>query len=101
MSQNNVGRFPADYEELSNYLLRTPVGKKHGRASESEGIGGWVVINPFLYGSTAYLAVTDRGVSGESASGEGFLIGKYKSPEELEEVCYFKQKPAGKQKVHK
>jgi hypothetical protein len=60
-----------------------------------------VVINPFLYGPTAYLSATDRGVSGESASGEGFLIGKYKSPEELEEVCYFKQRSIGKGKTNK
>lgn len=97
--KNSAGRFPdEDSPPLADYTLHTPVRDKHGKALTSEGMGGWIVINPFLIKSTAYLALTDRGVYGASPSGEGFVIGKYKSPKELDEVCYFKQTTQAKKK---
>lgn len=104
IEKNTVGKFPEDATALPNYILKTPVPVKDrtkdklGLTFTSEGVGGWIVINPFVYKSTAYLAITDRGVEGTSPSGEGFVIGKYKSPRDLDEVCYFKQATQSKKR---
>ncbi|MEY4527655.1 MAG: hypothetical protein RL768_1374 [Nitrospirota bacterium] len=97
IEKNTVGKFPEDATALPTYILKTQVPVKDrtkdklGLTLMSEGVGGWIVINPFVYKTTAYLAITDRGVLGTSPHGESFLIGKYKSPTELDEVCYLKQ----------
>lgn len=98
IDKNRIGRFPEEGSPpLATYILRTPVPLKDrtkdrlGRTFMPEGVGGWIVINPFIYKSTAYLVITDRGVDGTSSSGEGVVIDKYKAPKELDEVCYFKQ----------
>ena len=103
MVKNSAGGFPEkDAPPLATYILQTPVPLKDrtkdklGLTFMSEGVGGWIVINPFIYKSTAYLVITDRGVDGTSSSGEGVVIGKYKAPKELDEVCYFKQVPRSK-----
>ena len=104
IEKNTVGKFPEDATVLPTYTLKTPVSVKDrtkdklGLTFMSEGVGGWIVINPFIYKSTAYLAITDRGVEGTSPSGEGFVIGKYKSPRDLDEACYFKQAPQSKKR---
>jgi hypothetical protein len=85
----STGEFPP-LDRLSWYILKTPLRGTQGKMPES--VGGWNIIHPFLYNKLAYLAITDRGIEGRSQFGEGFLIGKYKSSEELDEVCYFKQK---------
>lgn len=92
MIKNSVGRFPGEGSPpLATYMVRTPITGKHGEPLSGEGVGGWIVIHPFIHKSVTYLAITDRGVSGTSSSGEGFLVGKYKSANELDEACYFKQ----------
>lgn len=92
IDKNRAGRFPEEGSPpLATYMVRTPIAGKHGEPLSGEGVGGWIVINPFIHKSVTYLAITDRGVTGTNSSGEGFLVGKYKNARELDEVCYFKQ----------
>jgi hypothetical protein len=77
------GRFPLDTEILDSYIVKglPPIKLQSGGMSH-QGIAGWMVLNPFLYRGTYYLAATDN-------TERGIVIGKYKGPGELDDICYF------------
>ena len=84
--ENSIGRFPADSSVLAVYNIKQLQPVKTTKASKVyHGVAGWLVINPFIYQGISYLAIADN-------TKESFLIGKYKSPEELDEGCYFESK---------
>jgi len=89
----SLGEFPAQRGGLGNYVIKElPQDKIRSGVTPGEGVGGWMVINPFLYKGVWYLAATDRGRSGGDEVGDGFVIGKYKGRGELDNICYFRKR---------
>lgn len=82
--ENSIGRFPAaDASALAGYEVKElPPIEKTKDFIGYHGVAGWLTITPFIYHGTSYMTLT-----GDTKG--SFLVGKYKTPTELEVACFF------------
>ena len=82
ITENSIGKFPDDATTLVGYEVKElPPVEKAKDFTGYHGVAGWLTITPFIYQGISYMTLTDD-------TKGSFLVGKYKTPTELEVTCF-------------